>query len=231
MDKPPQNGSDSVAPFRILLEDAGISAALADRILRSCSVRDVPARTPIQQVAEDPGGLWCLAEGALAVELAPGARDPQMSYFLLPPVWVGEGGVITNAPRTIGLCTTRRSDLLHLPAHRFVAIANEEPLIWRWVAMVQKQNFERAMRMVDALMARSSEARVSAVLLQMGGLLGPRADTPRILDITQDQLAAIANVSCSVLSPILQALSAKGSIELGHRTITIADPAARGRPR
>jgi CRP/FNR family transcriptional regulator, cyclic AMP receptor protein len=231
MDKSQSCGPDSVAPFRILLEDAGIYPALVDRILRSCSVRDVPARTPIQQVAEDPGGLWCLAGGALAVELAPGSRDPQVSYFLLPPVWVGEGGVIANAPRSIGLSTTRRSDLLHLPAHRFVAIAKEEPLIWRWVAKVQKQNFERAMRMVDALMVRRSEARVSAVLLQLGGWTGPRADEPRILDITQDQLAAIANVSRSVLSPILQALSAKGTIELGHRTITIADPAALTRHR
>ena len=120
---------------------------------------------------------------------------------------------------------------LHLPAHRFAAIAQEEPLIWRWVAKVQKQNFERAMRMVDALMIRSSEARVSAVLLQLGGWIGPRADTPRILDITQNQLGAMANVSRSLLSPILQALSAKGTIELGHRTITIADPAALRRPR
>jgi len=121
--------------------------------------------------------------------------------------------------------------LLHLPAHRFVAIAQEEPLIWRWVAKIQNQNFARTMRMVEALMVRSSEARVSAVLLQLGGWIGPRADTPRILDITQNQLGAMANVSRSLLSPILQALSAKGTIELGHRTITIADPAALRRPR
>jgi DNA-binding FadR family transcriptional regulator len=45
------------------------------------------------------------------------------------------------------------------------------------------------------------------------------------------QLAAIANVSRSVLSPILQALAAKGTIELGHRTITIAEPVALRRVR
>jgi CRP-like cAMP-binding protein len=129
--------------------------------------------------------LWCLAEGALAIEMAPGARDPQMSYLLLPPVWVGEGGVIVDAPRSIGLSTTRKSLMLHLPAHRFFAIAQDEPLIWRWVAKVQKQNFERAMRMVDALMNRSSEARIAAVLMQLGGRLGQDALAPRVLDITQ----------------------------------------------
>lgn len=226
MDKSLPYAPDSVTRFRDLLQDAGMYPALADLILRSCSVRDVPARTPVQHVAEDPGGLWCLAEGALALEMAPGTRDPQMSYLLLPPVWVGEGGVIADAPRSVGLSTTRRSVMLHLPAYRFFTIAEDEPLIWRWVAKVQKQNFERAMRMVDALMNRSSEARVAAVLMQLGGRLGQDALAPRVLDITQAQLAGIANISRSVLSPILKTLALNGTIKLGHSTITITNPAA-----
>lgn len=79
--------------------------------------------------------------------------------------------------------------------------------------------------MVDALMNRSSEARVAAVLMQLGGRLGQDAKTPRVLDITQTQLAAIANVSRSVLSPVLKTLASKGAIKLGHGTITITDPA------
>ena len=156
-----------------LLNDSSISPELADRILRSCSVQDIPERTYLHHVADEPGGLWGLAEGALSVEMAPGARDPQMSYLLLPPVWVGEGGVISGAPRLIGLWTTRRSVLLHLPMQRFFDIAKDDPLIWQWVAKIQKQNFERAIGLTDALMMRSSEARVSAVLLHLGGWIGP----------------------------------------------------------
>jgi CRP-like cAMP-binding protein len=204
---------------------------LADRIFRACSVHDVAAQTYLQHVADEPGGMWGLAEGELSVEFAPGIRDLQMSYLLLPPVWVGEGGVIVGAPRSIGLSTTRRSVLLHLPMQRFADIAKDDPLVWRWVARVQKQNFERSIGLTDALMVRSSEARVSAVLSHLGGRLGPLADAPRVLDITHSQLAAIANVSRSVLSPILQALAAKGTIELGHRTITIAEPVALRRVR
>lgn len=218
--------SDVRVAFRDRLHADGISLELADRILWSCSVHDVPEGTYVQHVADDPGGLWCLVEGSLSVEMAPGAREPQMSYLLLAPVWVGEGGVIVETPRTIGLSTTCKSVLLHLPMRRFFDIAQAEPLIWRWVAKVQKHNFERAIRMTDALMVRSSEARVAAVLMQLGGRIGPDADMPRVLDLTQAQLAAIANVSRSVLSPILQALAAGGILELGHRTITIGDPAA-----
>ena len=213
-------------PLQGLLSDPSITSALSDRILRSCSVHNIPERSYLQRVADNPGGMWGLAEGALSVEMAPGARDPQMSYLLLPPVWVGEGGVIAGSPRLIGLWTTRRSVLLHLPMQRFFEIAKDDPLIWRWVAKVQKQNFERAIGLTDALMVRSSEARVSAVLLHLGGRIGPLAAAPRVLDITQAQLAAIANVSRSVLSPILQALAEKKTIELGHRTITVANPTA-----
>lgn len=209
-----------------LLNDDSISPALADRILQSCSVQDIPERTYLHHVADAPGGMWCLAEGALSVEFAPGTRDLQMSYLLLPPVWVGEGGVIMGHRRSVGFSTTRRSILLHLPLPRFFAIASSEPKIWHWVAKVQHLNFARALRMTDALMVRTTEVRVTNVLLQLGGQIGAHADRPRVLDITQAQLAAISNVSRSALSPILQALSAKGTIELGHRTITIADPAA-----
>lgn len=205
---------------------AGIAPPLADRILRSCLNRDIPARTNIQQVADAPGGMWCLVKGALSVEMAPGMRDPQMGYLLLPPVWVGEGGIIADVPRSVGLSTTRRSVLLHLPVQRFFEIAKEDPLIWRWVAKVQKENFERSIRMTDALMVRSSDARIVAVLVQLGGLRRHYADPPRVLDITQAQLAAIANVSRSILNPVLRKLASKGVVGLGQRTITITDPEA-----
>lgn len=217
---------DTRVHLQDLLNDASISPALADRILRSCSVQDIPERTYLHHFADDAGGMWCLAEGSLSVEFAPGIRDLQMSYLLLPPVWVGEGGVIMGSPRSVGLSTTRRSVLLHLPSPRFLEIANTEPTIWHWVAKVQKLNFERAIRMTDALMVRTTEARVMAVLLQLGGLMGTHADRSRVLDITQAQLAGIANVSRSALSPVLQTLATSGVIELGHRTITVTDPSA-----
>ncbi len=210
---------------RELLNEVGISDSLADRIVRSCLAHDVPARSYLHHVADDPGGMWCLVEGALSVEFAFGMREPQTSYILLPPAWVGEGGVITGAQRMVGLSTTRRSLLLHLPMHQFFSIARDEPLIWQWVAKEQNQNIARAMGMVDALMVRSSEARVKAVLAQLGGRAGNQANAPRVLDATQAQLAAMANVSRTVLSPILKTLALKGAIELGHCTITIANPA------
>jgi hypothetical protein len=64
------------------------------------------------------------------------------------------------------------------------------------------------------------------VLKQLGGCLGTRASAPRVLDLTQARLASIANVSRSVLSPVLKTFEANGIIELGFGTITVTDPAA-----
>ena len=224
------NMPDLKGPLRDLMHDADTSAALSDRILRACSMHDVPAHTYLQHVADEPGGMWGLAEGALAVEFAPGTREPQKGYLLLPPVWAGEGGVVSGVRRMVGLSTTRRSVLLHLPAQHFASIARDEPLIWRWVSREQNKNFERALGMVDALMVRNSEARVAAVLLLLGGRLGSQANAPRVLDITQTDLAAIANLSRTVLNRALRSLASKGAIELGYSTITVADPAALRTP-
>ena len=220
------NMTNLKGPLWDLVHDATIPVALSDRILRACSVHEFQAQTYLQHVADEPGGMWGLSEGALAVEFAPGTRDPQTGYLLLPPVWVGEGGVVSGVRRMVGLSTTRRSVLLHLPARHFAGIARDEPLIWRWVSREQNKNFERALGMVDALMVRSSEARVAAVLAQLGGRLGHDATTPRVLDITQSRLAAITNVSRTVLSAALKTLEAKGVIKIGFATITVANPAA-----
>ncbi|MEQ8696965.1 MAG: hypothetical protein RLT05_10455, partial [Bauldia litoralis] len=108
VDKSPMHPPpDSEGQFRDLLDGATLSAALAGRILRACSVRNLPARTYLQHVDDDPGGMWGLAEGALSVEFAPGTRDPNMGYILLPPVWVAEGGVVSGIRRMVGLSTTR----------------------------------------------------------------------------------------------------------------------------
>jgi CRP-like cAMP-binding protein len=224
------NMTNLKGPLWDLVHDAAISAALSDRILRACSVHEFPAQTYLQHVADEPGGMWGLSEGALAVEFAPGTRDPQKGYLLLPPVWVGEGGVVSGVRRMVGLSTTRRSVLLHLPAQHFASIARDEPLIWKWVSKEQNKNFERSLGMVDALMVRNSEARVAAVLLQLGGRLGSEADAPRVLDLTQADLAAIANLSRTVLNQALRSLASKGAIELGYSTITVADPAALRTP-
>ena len=220
------NATDPKGPFGELLDDATISATLADRIFRGASVRELPAQTYLQHVGDEPGGMWELAAGSLSVEFATGLREQQIGFCLIPPVWVGKGGIVTGGRRMVGLSTTRRSVLLHLPMHQFASIAQDDPLIWRWVSREQNRNFERCLRMTDALMVRTSAARIVAVLRQLGGRLGDRADAPRILDITQAQLAGMANMSRSVLSPVLATLASSGVIELGHRTITIPDPDA-----
>ena len=57
-----------------------------------------------------------------------GLRDPQIGYSLLSSVRAGEGGVISGT-HMVGLATTRRSILLHLPMHKFGGIADDELLI------------------------------------------------------------------------------------------------------
>ncbi len=106
----------------------------------------------------------------------------------------------------------------------FYKIAHDEPVIWKRVAQIHNLNFERALRMTDALMVRTSEARVAAILLQLGRYIFDNIDVPRDLDITQNQVAAIANISRSALTPILKSFEAIGYIKLAQSKIYIADP-------
>jgi CRP-like cAMP-binding protein len=213
-----------------------LSEGLASTVLEGCVTRVLPPQTPLQHVGDEPGGLWGLAEGAVAVEMAPGSRTPQKSFILQPPLWIGAGSLLSGRPRAVGLTTTRRSTVLLLPALRFRSLAEAHPELWRWVAIMEHGTSLIALAMADALMTREASDRVLAVLRCLCLHNAPRATAegaappPQTvdLDLTQAELAVMANVSRSVLSPILQHLAAAGVLDLRRNRMRVTFAAGVG---
>jgi CRP-like cAMP-binding protein len=93
-----------------------------------------------------------------------------------------------------------------------------------------------ALAMADALMTRGSGERVLAVLRCLCLHNVPRAsidgEGPHAhsvdLDLTQAELAAMANVSRSALSPILQQLAAIGVLDLRRNRMHVTFPVGSG---
>ena len=214
---------------RKYLRSTGWLAATPDefarRLVSAASVIHAPRGLSPQHVGDEPGGLWGIADGALALEVAPGRGAPEASFLLHAGAWCGEGGVIAGIPRIVGLKTTRRSVLLHMPHRRFFEIAREIPDAWRWVAGLSLGNTQRAIALADALMIRDSATRSATVIACLTGARGPGpvAPPPIELDLTQAELARIANVSRSVLNPTLRDLSARTLIETRRNMVVVRD--------
>ena len=134
---------------------------------------------------------------------------------------------MTGDPRQVGLVATRASLLLHPPIAEFEAIAAEDPQAWRWLAILPIQQALLATGVAEDLMIRDPRRRLLATLLRLAALRGPLAG-PEPLDIvvSQENLAAIVNLSRTATGLMLRAFEAEGLIERRYSRIRIVDAEA-----
>jgi CRP/FNR family cyclic AMP-dependent transcriptional regulator len=178
-------------------------------------------------------GLWGVVDGGLHVQFTQGVSTPRTGIFASTGFWVGEGSVIAREPRTVGLRTTRETQMAHLPGAKFLAIAAEQPEAWRWVGLLTFYHMIGAIALREDLCIRDPEARVIASLWRMtsphwGGptITGSAQNAEVSVDISQTELAELCNVSRSLLASLLATLKYEGLVEPGYGSIRILDPKA-----
>lgn len=183
-------------------------------------------RHTIYASGDPPGGMYGLISGAFRVSVAQGERGPYFAHFFGPGDWFGEGPAISGRARIVGLCAARDSELLHLSLRSVDDILREQPASWRLFAALTLGKLEVAMWAIDDLMMRDSLKRFVAVLLRLGGCRAETVvgDLPSAVHVSQDDLAAMANVSRSTANAILRRLEAAGHVAQSYRQIAIVAP-------
>jgi CRP/FNR family transcriptional regulator, cyclic AMP receptor protein len=195
-------------------------------VLDRCTLQKVAAGATIYATGDPPGGMYGLISGAFRVSVAQGERGPYFAHFFGPGDWFGEGPAISGRSRIVGLCAARDSELLHLSLRCVDDILREQPASWRMFAALTLGKLEVAMWAIDDLMMRDSFKRFIAVLLRLAGCraVTPAAEAPITVHVSQDDLAAMANVSRSTANVILRRLEAGGHVKQSYRQIGIVSP-------
>jgi CRP/FNR family cyclic AMP-dependent transcriptional regulator len=196
-------------------------------ILSRCRLQNFKAAEPLYQIGDPSGGMYGLVSGGLRVSVAPSDRAPYFGHFARPGAWLGEGSAITGQPRRVGLVASRPSEVLHLPLHEIERIA-KDPACWRLFALVTIGHLDTAMGACDDLMIRDHSQRFIATMLRLGGCRrGSKPDgLPPEIDLSQDDVAAIANVARTTASEVLLKLEKAGHVSLSYRRVRINAPAA-----
>jgi CRP/FNR family transcriptional regulator, cyclic AMP receptor protein len=90
------------------------------------------------------------------------------------------------------------------------------------------EKLQDAMWAIDDLMIRDGAERVVAVLLRLSGCRFPvpRGSGPNVAHVSQEDLAAMANVSRGTANAVLRRLEAAGHVKRSYREITILSPDA-----
>ena len=199
----------------------------SSRLLRDCKLLSFAADQPVYDLDDHPGGLYGLVTGRVGVWIAPQERGPYLGHLMRPGHWFGLASALNRQARAIGLRTLRPSQLLLLPLARLDALVSEDTKAWRYFTGLAEMNSSTAMAAVDDLLIRNPARRCAAVLLRLAGLRNPLDDTPAVgdVDITQEELAHLSNLSRSSVGTALRSFQRRGLVDLSYQDIFIRDAA------
>ena len=184
-----------------------------------------PAET-IYVAGDAAGGIYGLVSGGLKVVFEPNERIPFFAHFVAPGSWIGEAAAITGEPRLVTLVATRETQTLYLPIAAVTVLLSSDPDAFRCFAKLMQRQLATAIAATGDLMIRNPTQRLVAILLR---LCDCRLSTPvkrelLDVDISQDELAFMANVGRTRANAVLTQLRAAGLIDLAYRRLRVLEP-------
>ena len=197
-------------------------------LLGRCRLQKVAAGERVYGLDDPPGGIYGVASGSVSMALAPQERGPYFGHLMGPGSWFGLAAAMHKQSRVMGVTATRASALLLLPMAEFDALVSESPASWRFFTALALMNTSIAMGAADDLLIRDTARRCIATLLRLAGLRNSASMTLPLseVDVTQEELAYLSNLSRNATGLLLRKLQKRGFIELAYKSIRILDAAS-----
>lgn len=198
-------------------------AVLARSIWRHCE-----PGAPITLGGAENGDLFGIARGTIEVTTIFGRADTPMVHIAGAVFWLGYGPIISGQLRRASVNARSPVWLARTPQNAVMDVLTARPEWWRHLGGLALEYGDIASNIAADLMIRDSRRRCAAVLLRLSGCRfgPPMDDTPVEAPVTQDELAAMANLSRNSVGTVLRALASDGLLEIGYGAITVSDPAA-----
>jgi len=197
-------------------------------VLERTKLRRLKAKEALHYTGDDSIGMYGLAGGCLKVMVSAGEHGPYLVHMMWPGAWLGEGPSITGRPRVVTMTATADCDLLFLPRSSIHEIVQADPAFWPLFVIPLQDHFEVALVAVADAMLPSHLKRLAAALLRLGGLRGGfTVDVSGHidLDISQEELAVMTNVTRPTAGSGLRKLAEKGLVDVGYARLTLVDVA------
>ncbi|NWL20539.1 Crp/Fnr family transcriptional regulator [Pseudomonas umsongensis] len=200
-----------------------LPVSLQDSLLGVARVRHLSAGQRLFQRGDPPCGLYAVLEGAVRV----GAVNEQGKEALLglveSPNWFGEICLFDGQPRTHDAFGVGQSTLLHLPQTVLLKMLDEQPGHWRQLALLMSQKLRMTFINLEQLSLLPAPARLAHRLLMIAEGYGQLDEPRRVLQLPQEQLAAMLSLSRQTTNQILKDLQGQGILRLGYGEIEILD--------
>jgi CRP/FNR family transcriptional regulator, cyclic AMP receptor protein len=203
-------------------------AAFQRDVLDRCLLEDLSPGARAFPEGVPTGDLFGLVVGHIGVWIAHCGGKPCLVHFLRPGSWFESLPAGANQPRWIALAASRHAKVLRLPQQAMEKIVRRHPGAWRLFGLVMAGHLKVAALAADDLLIRDHVKRCVAVLLRLGGCrtVATSASMPIDVDVNQQGLATMSNLSRTTAGSILRRFEASGHLEVSYRHIRILAPDA-----
>ena len=192
----------------------GFRKAIFDRT----SLQSFSSGETIYMVGAPPGGIYGMISGGVRLAAATGDLGPFITHYFRPGSWLGEGPIITDKPRIIGLTAAKQTELLHVPLPSLRELLRSEPVFWRWFALLAFEHERTAVSAVADLMICDHVKRLVAVLLRLADARtkSPDGGAPIEVEASQSDIATMANVARTTANTTLSKLAVAGNVDISY---------------
>jgi len=200
-----------------------LPVSLQDSLLSVARVRRLSPGQRLFKRGDPPCGLYAMLEGTVRVGAVSEQGKEALLSLVEPPHWFGEIGLFDGQPRThdaygVGQCT-----LLHIPQNTLLALLDEYPQHWRQLALLMSQKLRMTFINLEQLSLLPAPTRLAHRLLMIAEGYGETTPPRRVLQLPQEQLAAMLSLSRQTTNQILKELQGQGIIGLSYGEIEILD--------
>ena len=218
-----------VTAHRLTLNERGwlaLSAAdFGTALLDICHWRQLDAGQSLYFAGDPPGGIFGVASGALLMSsgrAAPGAAPNRLAAV---GDWSGFGPLMSQQPRRGSVAASVPSVVGIAPLSAVLGLLRDHPNWWRHFGHGLLLEFDAVADITVDLQMRDTAQRCAAILLHSAGCRhGPVPKTEEaIVRASQENIAALANMSRSTLAKVLTLFVQQNLVTLEYRSITLRD--------
>jgi len=192
-------------------------------LLAHARLRQLTAGQYLFKRGDPPCGLYAVLEGTLRVSAVNEHGKEALLSLVGAPYWFGEICLFDGLPRTHDACATGACTLVQVPQQALLKILDESPRYWRDLALLMSQKLRLSFIGLEQLSLMPASVRLAHRLLMIVEGYGDMAPSKRLLQLPQEDLAAMLSLSRQTTNALLKDLQTQGIVRLGYGEIEILD--------
>jgi CRP-like cAMP-binding protein len=220
--------SDIDADTAFLLHNGWLSHAPPEfgaTFMAHCHWRHIDAGSAISHAGDTGNSVMGLARGTTSISTALTSPDANIVSIGHPGLWFGYVPMFTQIARVVSVTARTNVHLAFISETEVERLLASNPQWWRHFAALGIMYGNTAINIAADLMIRDSRRRCISSILRLADCRFADRPGGRPIEapLSQEELAAMSNLSRTSVSTIVRDLEDEGLITLGYRTIVLVD--------